>query len=73
MLEVDCSCIYSGEVESCDEKFIVWAIVKSQVLIFFLFVSFNIVFNPLTTTVPHHIENSQSICAANQLTGFYMM
>ena len=28
---------------------------------------------PLTTCVPHHIETSQLICRANQLTGFYMM
>ena len=30
-------------------------------------------FNPLTTNVPHHIETSQLIWNANQLTGFYMM
>ena len=24
------------------------------------------------TNVPHHIETSQMICNANQLTGFYM-
>ena len=35
--------------------------------------------NPLTTNVPiidqcsHHIETSQLICTANQLTGYYMM
>ena len=29
--------------------------------------------NPLTTNVPHHIETSQWVCSANQLTGFYMM
>ena len=29
--------------------------------------------NPLTTNVPHHIETSQLICTADQLTGFYMM
>ena len=29
--------------------------------------------NPLMTNVPHHIETSQLICNANQLTGFYMM
>ena len=29
--------------------------------------------NPLTTNVPHHIETSQLICNANQLTGSYMM
>ena len=29
-------------------------------------------FNPLRTNVPHHIETSQLICNANQLTGFYM-
>ena len=28
--------------------------------------------NPLTTNVPLHIETSQLICNANQLTGFYM-
>ena len=28
---------------------------------------------PLTTNVPHHIETSQLIWRANQLTGFYMM
>ena len=31
------------------------------------------IFNPLTTIVPHHIETSQLICSANQLTGFDMM
>ena len=30
-------------------------------------------FDPLTTNVPHHIETSQLISNANQLTGFYMM
>ena len=30
-------------------------------------------FNLLTTNVSHHIETSQLICIANQLTGFYMM
>ena len=29
--------------------------------------------NPLTTNVSHHIETSQLICIANQLTGFYMI
>ena len=29
--------------------------------------------NPLTTNVPHHIETSQLICIANQITGFYMV
>ena len=32
-----------------------------------------LIFNPLTTNVPCHIESSQLICNANQLTGFYMM
>ena len=30
-------------------------------------------FNPLTTNVPQHIETSQLICNADQLTGFFMM
>ena len=30
------------------------------------------ILNLLTTNVPHHIETSQQICNANQLTGFYM-
>ena len=30
-------------------------------------------FNPLTANVPHHIEASQLICIAVQLTGFHMM
>ena len=30
-------------------------------------------FSPLRINVPHHIETSQLICNANQLTGFYMM
>ena len=30
-------------------------------------------FNPWTISVPHHIETSQLICIADQLTGFYMM
>ena len=29
--------------------------------------------NPLTTSVPHHIETSQFIRRENQLTDFYMM
>ena len=29
--------------------------------------------NPLTTNVPYHIETSQLICTANQVTGFYIM
>ena len=29
--------------------------------------------NPLTTNVPDHIQTSQLICRANQLTGFYMI
>ena len=29
--------------------------------------------NPLTTNIPHHIETSQLICNANQLTGSYMI
>ena len=29
--------------------------------------------NPLTTNVPHHIDTSQLISNANQLTGFDMM
>ena len=29
--------------------------------------------NILTTSVSHHIETSQLICYANQLTGFYMI
>ena len=33
----------------------------------------NGIINPLPTNVPHHIETSQLICNANQLTGFYMM
>ena len=32
-----------------------------------------LLFNPLTTNVPHHIEISQLTCITNQLTGFYMM
>ena len=27
--------------------------------------------NPSTNNVPHHIETTQLICIANQLTGFY--
>ena len=30
-------------------------------------------FNPIKTNVVEHIETSQLICNANQLTGFYMM
>ena len=30
-------------------------------------------FNTLETNVPYHIETSQLICNANELTGFYMM
>ena len=30
-------------------------------------------FNPLTTSVPYHIETNQMIWKANQLTGSYMM
>ena len=37
-----------------------------------LFVEYN-KFNPLMTSVPHHIETSQLICNANKLTVFYMI
>ena len=39
---------------------------------FFLFVSFIIVFNSSSTNFPHHIETSQLICIADQLTGLSM-
>ena len=29
--------------------------------------------HPLATSVPHHLETSQLICRANQLTDFYMI
>ena len=32
--------------------------------------SLNILFNLLMTNVPHHIETSQLVCIAKQLTGF---
>ena len=32
-----------------------------------------LIFNTLTTNVPHHIETNQLICNANQLIDFYMM
>ena len=32
-----------------------------------------VMLNPLRTIVPHHVETSQLVCIANQLTGFYMM
>ena len=28
--------------------------------------------NPLMTNIPHHVETSELICSANQLTGFYI-
>ena len=43
------------------------------ILSFFILLSRASLFNPLTTNVPHHIETSQLICIANQLTGFYIM
>ena len=41
----------------------------------FLFLSNNwgLLFNPLTTNVPHLIETKQLICIANLLTGFCRM
>ena len=33
---------------------------------------FSKLLNPLTLSVHHHIETSQLICRANQLTGFYI-
>ena len=30
-------------------------------------------FNPLTASVPHHVETRKLICRTNQLTGFYMV
>ena len=33
----------------------------------------NVRLNPLMANVPHHVETSQVICNASQLTGFYMM
>ena len=38
-----------------------------------IFISMKYSFNPLTTNVPHHIETSQLICHANEVTGFYMI
>ena len=38
-----------------------------------IFDSTTIYSSPLTTKVLHHIETSQLICNANQLTGFYIM
>ena len=34
--------------------------------------NFKLPLNQFTTNVPHHIETSQLICIANQLTSFYM-
>ena len=44
------------------------------VLLHFLTLSTSkiLVLNQLMTNAPHHIETSQSICNANQLTGFYV-
>ena len=39
----------------------------------FSFLTKLVLLNPLMTNVPLHIETSQLICIANQLTGFYMM
>ena len=36
------------------------------------FDSMSLHMNPLTTNITHHIENSQLVCGANQLTGLYM-
>ena len=33
----------------------------------------NVELNPLTANVPHHVETSQVICNASQLTGFHVM
>ena len=33
----------------------------------------NVELNPLAANVPHHVETSQVICNASQLTGFYVM
>ena len=38
-----------------------------------IFISMKYSFIPLTTNVPHHIETSQLICHANEVTGFYMI
>ena len=40
---------------------------------FGIMVMVNHFLNPITTSVPHHIETSQLICNANRLTGFFMM
>ena len=32
-----------------------------------------VTFNPLMISVPYHIETSQLIYSANQLTGFYIV
>ena len=34
---------------------------------------FTVLVEPLTPSVPHHIETGQLICRAYQLTGFYVM
>ena len=33
----------------------------------------SLLLSALVTSVPYHIETSQLICRADQLTGFYMM
>ena len=38
-----------------------------------LVVTLIVILTQLMTNVPHHIETSQLICIANQLTGFYMI
>ena len=49
-----------------EENFKAWEEKKVDRLI-------DVLLKPLTTNVPHHIETSQLICSANQLTGFYIM
>ena len=46
---------------------------KSTFCTTFDFCIYSIWLNSLTTNVPHHIETSQLICGANQLTGFSMI
>ena len=40
---------------------------------FGIMVMVNHFLNPLTISVPHHIETSQLICSVNQSTGFYVL
>ena len=64
---------FEGIVFILTQPYRSFAICISVPLIILQWVCTELTVNPVTATVAHHIEISQLICIANQLTDFYMI